>query len=221
MISNSLFPESTTNLAHTLTETYRPRKVADFIGLDKPKQRMRSLIARPKESAWLFFGPSGMGKTTLALAVAEELQAELTHIPSRRCTIETVEAVRRRCQYVPMMGKKMHLILVDEADTMSDAAQDAWLSILDSTNRAPNTVLIFTCNGMERLATRFRSRCYEVEFSSYGVAKDATAMLQKVWEEETNGNPIVPNFQRIVKDANNNIRTALMELELEIDAALA
>lgn len=221
MISNSLFPETLTNLAHTLTETYRPRKVADFIGLDKPKQRMRSLIARPKESAWLFYGPSGMGKTTLALAVAEELDAELTHIPSRRCTIETVEAVRRRCQYVPMAGKRMHLILVDEADTMSDAAQDAWLSILDSTNRAPNTILIFTCNGMERLATRFRSRCYEVEFSSYGVAKDATAMLEKVWRDETNGNPSAPNFQRIVKDANNNIRTALMELELEIDAALA
>lgn len=221
MISNSLFPETTTNLAHTLTETYRPRTVADFIGLEKPKQRMRSLIARPKESAWLFVGPSGMGKTTLALAVAEEMQAELTHIPSRRCTIEAVEAVRRRCQYVPMAGKRLHLILVDEADTMTDAAQDAWLSILDSTNRAPNTVLIFTCNGTERLADRFRSRCYAVDFTSYGVAKEATAMLERVWQIETNGNPSAPNFQRIVKDSSNNIRTSLMELELEIDAALA
>jgi replication factor C small subunit len=221
MIGNTLFPESPTNLAHTLTETYRPKRVADFIGLDKPKKCMRALINRPKESAWLFVGPSGMGKTTLALAVADELQAELTHIPSQRCTVDAVESVRRRCQYVPMAGKRMHLVLVDEADTMSPAAQDAWLSILDSTNRAPNTIIIFTCNGTERLQTRFKSRCYEVEFSSYGIAKDATAMLEKVWSHETNSNQNAPNFQRIVKDANNNIRTALMELEMEIDAVLA
>lgn len=219
-MNSSLFPETLTNLAHTLTESYRPRTVDGFLGLEKPKQRMRSLIARPKESAWLFVGPSGMGKTTLALAVAEEMGAELTHIPSRRCTIEAVEAVRRRCQYVPMAGKKLHLILVDEADTMSDAAQDAWLSILDSTNRAPNTIIIFTCNSVERLAVRFQSRCYSVEFTSYGVAKEAAAMLERVWNTETNGNQSAPNFQRIVKDSNNNIRTSLMELELEIDAAL-
>ena len=216
----NLFPESPAKLTRILTETYRPRIVADFIGLDKPKQRMRSLIARPRESAWLFVGPSGMGKTTLALAVAEEMGAELTHIPSQRCNVEAVEAVRRRCQYVPMQGKRLHLILVDEADTMSVAAQDAWLSVLDSTNRAPNTVVIFTCNGIERLQDRFRSRCFPVEFSSYGVAKDASEMLARVWHEETNGNPSAPNFARIVKDSNNNIRASLMELEMDIDAVL-
>jgi replication-associated recombination protein RarA len=216
----NLFPETPSH-SNILTETYRPRKVGDFVGLDTPKKWMRSLIARPKDSAYIFIGPSGVGKTTLALAVADEMGAELTHIPSRRCTIEAVESVRRRCQYVPMAGKKLHLILIDEADTMTDAAQDAWLSILDSTNRAPNTVVIFTCNGTERLSDRFISRCFKVEFSSYGIAKDATAMLAEVWSKETNGNESAPNFQRIVKDSNNNIRAALMALEMEIDAALA
>lgn len=217
----NLFPEVPSNLSHTLTEKYRPQRIADFIGLDKPKQRMRALIARPKESAWLFVGPSGMGKTTLAMAVASELNAEFHHIPSQRCTIEAVETIRKRCQYVPMAGRSLHLVLVDEADTMSRPAQDAFLSILDSTNRAPNTVFIFTCNGTESLETRFKSRCYAVEFSSYGTAKETSAMLESVWNQETNSSAATPNFQRIVKDANNNIRTALMELELEIDAALA
>lgn len=216
----NLFPETTPNLANTLTEKYRPLRIADFIGLEKPKQRMRALIARPKESAWLFVGPSGMGKTTLAMAVASELNAEFHHIPSQRCTVDAVEAIRKRCQYVPMGGRSLHLVLVDEADTMSKAAQDAFLSILDSTNRAPNTVFIFTCNDTSTLETRFKSRCYAVEFSSYGIAKDAAQMLEAVWNAETNGNASGPNFQRIVKDANNNLRTALMELELEIDAAL-
>lgn len=214
-MNSTLFPEPSTP-SKLLTESYRPRKVADFIGLEKPKKKMLSLIARPYDSAWLFFGPSGMGKTTLALAVAEELSAELHHIPSQRCTVEAVEAVRRRCQYVPAFGKRLHLVLVDEADRMSRAAQDSLLSILDSTNRAPNTVFIFTCNATVGLEDRFRSRCFEVEFSSYGVAKEAAEMLKTVWEIETNGNESAPNFQRIVKDANNNIRAALMELQQEI-----
>jgi replication factor C small subunit len=213
---NTLFETAPIPTTKLLTERYRPHTVDGFIGLDKPKAKMRSLIANPFDSAWLFVGPSGMGKTTLALAVAEELDAELHHIPSQRCTVDAVENVRRRCQYVPMAGKKLHLVLVDEADRMSRQAQDALLSILDSTNRAPNTVFIFTCNETAGLEVRFTSRCFEVKFSSHAVSKDIAAMLEKVWSEETNGNQSAPNFQRIVKESNNNVRAALMELQSEI-----
>jgi replication-associated recombination protein RarA len=218
MIMNTLFEVSPIPSNQLLTEKYRPLKVAGFIGLDKPKEKMAALVARPFDSAWMFVGPSGMGKTTLALAVADELNAELYHVPSQRCTIAEVEKIRSRCQYSPAFGKRLHLILVDEADTMSKAAQDAFLSILDSTNRAPNTIIIFTCNETLGLENRFLSRCFEVKFSSHAVSQQISAMLAEVWEVETNGNPSVPNFQRIVKEANNNIRAALMDLQLAIMA---
>lgn len=197
-----------------LTEQYRPRKVADFIGLVKPKEKMLALIARPRSSAWLFIGPSGMGKTTLALAVAEELQAELHHVPSQKCTVDAIETIRRRCQYLPMIGKRFHLVLIDEADSMSGAAQDALLSLLDSTARPVNTIFIFTCNEAATLKTRFVSRCFRLEFSSYGVAKEATELLERVWKTEASADATAPNFARIVKESNNNIRESLMELEL-------
>ncbi len=213
----SLFPELDIPTSQLLTETYRPRKVADFIGLDKPKRFAAKLVAKPYDSAWVFVGASGMGKTTLALAIAYELDAELHHIPSQRCTVEAIENVRRRCQYVPMLGKRLHLVLVDEADQMSASAQLALLSILDSTNRAPNTIFIFTCNETDRLQDRFLSRCGVVEFSSYGVAKEAAEMLAIVWKKEVGDDDTTPpNFQRIVKESNNNIRAALMQLQQEI-----
>lgn len=56
------------------------------------------------------------------------------------------------------------------------------------------------------------SRCVTVEFSSYGIAKDAAALLSLVWDCEANGAP-APNFVRIVKEANNNVRASLMELQ--------
>lgn len=199
-----------------LTEKYRPRSIGAFVGLDKIKKIMGRLAAQPFNSAWLFIGPSGTGKTTMALALAEAVPAELHHIPSQECNLENIERVRRTCQYVPMAGKLFHLILIDEADRMSDAAQVSLLSKLDSTNFPPNTIFVFTCNDSSRLEPRFLSRCRVLEFSSYGISKDASALLEKVWDCETD-NPVErPNFARIVKEANNNIRESLMRLETEI-----
>ena len=59
----------------------------------------------------------------MAMALAEMLPAELHHIPSQECNLDNIERVRRICQYVPMAGHRMHLVLVDEADRMTDAAQ--------------------------------------------------------------------------------------------------
>lgn len=212
-------PQPTFAFPQALTEKYRPLTLGDFVGLEKPRKILCKLAANPYESAWLFVGPSGTGKTTAAMALAAMIPAELHHVPSQECNLETIERVRRTCQYVPTYGKRMHLVLVDEADRMTDAAQVSLLSKLDSTNFPPSTVFIFTCNSTDRLEPRFLSRCRTLEFSSYGISADAAALLARVWDAETGGASPAPNFARIVKDASNNVREALMRLETEIMAA--
>ena len=198
-----------------LTEKYRPASINEFVGLDKAKRICARLASNPFDTALLFVGASGTGKTTIALALADEMMAELHHIPSQGCTVEAIKDLRQRLAYLPSMGKRAHLVLVDEADQMSLAAQLALLSILDTTNRPENTVFVFTCNETLRFEARFLSRCMTIDFSSYGIAKDATSLLARVWENEANGAP-APNFARIVKEANNNIRASLMELQKEL-----
>jgi replication-associated recombination protein RarA len=203
----------------TLAERYRPSTLDEFVGLPKAKQLFKKFLAHPKESSWLFVGASGTGKTSMALALAKLIPAELHHIPSQNCNLETIERVRRTCQYVPAAGFKAHLVLVDEADRMSEAAQVALLSKLDGTDKAPNTIWIFTCNATDRFEPRFLSRHFRVEFSTYAIAKDTAAFLEKVWDAEAPEAATKPNFTRLVKDANNNIREALMSLEMELMVA--
>jgi replication factor C small subunit len=201
-----------------LSEKYRPVKIADFIGLETPKKIMTKLAANPYQSDWIFYGPSGLGKTTMALALALEMPAELHHIPSQNCTAAEIERITRICNFVPMAGCKMHIVLVDEADRMTEGAQIALLSKLDSTAHPPNTIFIFTCNSKDGLEKRFLSRCRPVDFSSYGIAKEAADLLRRIWKSEANDAP-EPKFERIVKDSCNNVRDALMNLEVELMAA--
>jgi replication-associated recombination protein RarA len=200
-----------------LAEKYRPRAISDFVGLDKPKRILGKFATNPYQSAWIFIGPPGTGKTTMALALAEMVRAEVHHIPSQQCNVANVEDVIRQCWYVPVSGG-FHLVLVDEADKMSNAAQLHFLSKLDATAFPPQTIFIFTCNATDGLETRFLSRTRQIEFSSYGMASEATQLLESIWEREANG-ASAPNFARIVKESLNNVRDALMTLETELLAS--
>lgn len=201
----------------SLSEKYRPQAIADFVGLDRPKRVLSAFCKRPTSGAWLFVGPSGVGKSTMALALAAELRAELHKIPSQKCNAQTIEDTVRKCWFAPMTPGGFHVVLADEADQMTHAAQLALLSKLDSTDPAPNTIWIFTANDTERLERRFLSRCKTLEFSSYGLADQIAAYLDKVWHAE-GGNGNAPDLVRLAKDSRNNVRDCLMRLEVELMA---
>ena len=203
------FPQS-------LAEKYRPRTIAEFVGLEKPKRILAKFAAQPYPSAWLFMGPSGVGKTSMAQASAPQIKGELTHIPSQKCTAQAIEEACHHCHIVPLSGG-FHVVLIDEADRMTPAAQLALLSKLDATAFPPNTVFIFTCNSTDGLEPRFLSRCRVIEFSSYGMAGEIADYLDKVWHME-GGNGNAPDLARLAKDSRNNVRDALMKLEVELMA---
>jgi replication-associated recombination protein RarA len=212
----SLFPSAQAGFAYPkpLAEKYRPVQISDFIGLDKVKKILSAFSARPTVSAWTFVGPAGTGKTTMAQALCSAIGGEFHHLPSGKCDARAIDDVVRQCWYAPMNGT-FHVVVVDEADRMTEGAQLALLSKLDSTAAPPQTIWIFTCNQVDGLEKRFLSRCRVLEFSSYGMRESLAELLARVWQAESTA-PTTPDFMRIAKDATNNVRTALMALELEL-----
>jgi replication-associated recombination protein RarA len=200
-----------------LSEKYRPKTLDDFAGLRRPRAIFTSFARAPYESGWLLVGPSGTGKTTMALAFASMIHGEIHHIPSRECDLETVQQICQSCWYVPM-GGGFHIVLVDEADQMSRAAQLAFLSKLDSTGAVPKTVFIFTANSTSLLEDRFISRCRLVEFTREGMAEPGFDLLARIWRQESESEPNPATLTAILEASNLNIREALMRLELELIA---
>jgi DNA polymerase III delta prime subunit len=199
----------------SLSDKYLPKRVSDFIGLQAAKRALAKFVANPYPSAWLFVGPPGTGKTSMALAMANEIPAEVRHVPSRECDLAQVENIAYHCHFMPWTGTKMHLVLVDEANEMTPPAQDAFLSKLDATAFPPNTVFVFTSNSTHRLAERFMSRCRVVDFAGAPNDIEIAEFLKRVWGLEHGENP-APNFTAIARKCEGNIRSALMELELAL-----
>jgi replication-associated recombination protein RarA len=213
-------PQSLLAFPQTLTDKYRPTRIADFAGLAEPKRILSRFALNPIDSGLIFIGPAGTGKTSMALALARELQAFVHHIPAQKCTVESIDRVSFSCHYFPPAGYRKHVVLIDEADLMSPAAQTALLSKLDGTAPVPDTLWVFTCNGTERLHERFVSRCsLQLNFSTYAIQAEAAQLLEAVWSAEAPLDAPAPNFARIIKESTGNVRNALATLQSKLLAA--
>ena len=230
MTTTLLFPEMapdpTFDFPHTLAEKYRPRLISDFAGLrsnptatvDGPKDALTDFVARPCNRGFLFVGPAGTGKTSMGMALATELQAFMHHIPAGLCTVDALAREIHSCHYCPPPGFKRHLILIDEADLMSQAAQDKCLSKLDGTDTVPDTVWVFTANATDRLHPRFLSRNKVLNFTNYAMQSDESALLERVWLSEMGPDAPRPNFAAISKASLGNVRHGLELLDGKISA---
>lgn len=221
-----------------LVERYRPQTIDAFVGIPQAKEAARAILDAPMpNSAFLFAGESGLGKTALALAIAKTLNAQLHHIPARQASREALDAVWESVQYAPWGNGWGHIVLVDEADLARIDIQQGFLSLLDSTASlanalfgdwrpcAPRVVWIFTTNADSatiwtdsRFEQRFLSRVRIVPFSNYGIQRELTDYLRVIWDAEigTESGDDSPDFRRIAKDLRGNVRACLMALEQEI-----
>lgn len=144
-----------------LAEKHRPKTLADVVGQPYAVRQLGRWLDAPHPAAWLLSGPTGTGKTSCALALANDLHvhpvAGLWRIDSGQQGADAMEDLRNDLRYAPTWGWR--LVLVEEADYMSRCPKvaDTWLSMLDAIPR--QTCYVFTTNHPDKLGQRFKDRC--------------------------------------------------------------
>jgi hypothetical protein len=137
-----------------------------------------------------------------------------TEIASGDQTADRIRELIRSLGLRPMLGNGWKVVVVNEADRMSDACEYLWLDALESLPR--DTVILFTTNHAEKMSTRFRTRCEVIEFTADAdTIRDAVqARIDAVWTAET-GRDDAPRLDRLKGvEANGeiSIRAALQAL---------
>jgi DNA polymerase III delta prime subunit len=153
-------------------EKYRPRKIADCILPEDLKSTFQQFVNDGNIPNLLLCGGAGVGKTTVARAMLEEINADYYVINgSMNGNIDTLRVdIRNFAATVSFTGGRKYVIL-DEADYLTHATQPALRNFMEEFSS--NCGFILTCNFVNRIIEPLHSRCSVIEFK-IGAKEKAT-----------------------------------------------
>ena len=116
-----------------LASRLRPDSLEDFVGQEHlvgKRKILRQLIERDQISSMIFWGPPGVGKTTLASIIAGKTKAEFVNFSAVTSGIKEIKEVMNEAEMRRQMGRRT-VLFVDEIHRFNKAQQDAFLPFVE------------------------------------------------------------------------------------------
>lgn len=144
------------------TERYRPQTIEDCILPEGITESLRGILASEDLPNLLLVGNAGVGKTTVARAIARELDMDVLIVnASDENGIDVLRTKLKDFASSMSFDGKRKMILLDEADYLSPAVQPALRGFMEE---FASTVFVLTCNHANRIIAPLHSRCSVVDF---------------------------------------------------------
>ena len=170
-------------------EKYRPQKVADTILPTKLKETFQKIIDGGELPNMLFTGTAGLGKTTVAKAICNELNCDYILINgSEEGNIDTLRTKIKQFASSVSLSSDFKVVILDEADYLNpQSTQPALRGFIEEFSS--NCRFILTCNFKNRIIEPLHSRCgvYEFNTSKKDLAPIASQFMKRcqyILEEE-------------------------------------
>jgi putative ATPase len=218
MEQQSFFDDRT--MTNPLASRLRPRSLDEFVGqthLLGEGKVMRQMIDMDQTPSMIFWGPPGVGKTTLARIIAAGTKANFIDFSAVTSGIREIKEVMQRAEQNRRMGEKT-ILFIDEIHRFNKAQQDAFLPFVEK----GSIVLIgaTTENPSFEINSALLSRCKV--FVLHALSEDdMKRLLQNALRDERGfgGRNVAVDAESvsmIAAFANGDARVALNTLEMAV-----
>ena len=209
------------NFNKPLAARMRPRTVDEFVGqrhlLDKGKV-LRQMIDNDNVGSMIFWGPPGVGKTTLASIIANTTKANYVEFSAVSQGIKEIKEIMKEAESLRLTGTKT-IVFVDEIHRFNKAQQDAFLPYVEK----GSIILIgaTTENPSFEVNSALLSRAKV--FVLKALTEEELLGLLKTCLEDTRAFPDLrlhiddDTLRALALYANGDARTALNTLELAVN----
>ena len=143
---------------HTLwVEKYRSQDLSTYVGNEQIKGTISKYLEQNDIQNFIFYGPAGTGKTTLAKLIVNNLNCDYLYINAS--DERGIDTIRDKVQGFSSVAsfKPLKVVILDEADFLTIQAQASLRNIIETFART--TRFILTCNYIERIIDPLQSRC--------------------------------------------------------------